>query len=122
MPSSLRSPLDADLPRQLGLPHPGLRQRQVRPVQDGQLGAVFRGLVGAVAYGACTELAGLSGSATMAESGRWVIPFGRVYPIRKNLVLATKTVAEGGTGGTGGTQGFLGVVPRADPMSYPMSW
>jgi hypothetical protein len=29
-----------------------------------------------------------------------VIPFGRIYPIREDLDLATKTEAEGGTGGT----------------------
>lgn len=30
-----------------------------------------------------------------------VIPFGRIYSIREDMVYATKSEAEGGTGGTG---------------------
>ncbi|CAM1505936.1 Fc.00g115730.m01.CDS01 [Cosmosporella sp. VM-42] len=49
--------------------------------------------------GAYTELyAGLSADITIDKSGSWVIPFGRIYPIRKDLVSATKTTAEGGNG------------------------
>ncbi|KAL3424075.1 putative short-chain dehydrogenase [Phlyctema vagabunda] len=52
-------------------------------------------------YGAYTELfAGLSPDITLSLSGSWVIPFGRIYPIRKDLNAAAKTVEEGGTGGT----------------------
>ncbi|KAM0247231.1 hypothetical protein ACHAQJ_009939 [Trichoderma viride] len=51
--------------------------------------------------GAYTELfAGLSPEITIEKTGTWVIPFGRIYPIREDLNLATKTEAEGGTGGT----------------------
>ncbi|OCL04328.1 NAD(P)-binding protein [Glonium stellatum] len=68
-------------------------------------GAMFKLMVKVVAYppinGAYTELfAGLSSQVTIEKSGDWVIPFGRFYPIRKDLVGATKTKAEGGTGGT----------------------
>ncbi|OAA39748.1 NAD(P)-binding domain protein [Metarhizium rileyi] len=50
-----------------------------------------------VINGAYTELyAGLSPAITMDHSGEWVIPFGRHYEIRKDLMQATKTVAEGG--------------------------
>ena len=72
--------------------------------------------------GACTELfAGLSPEVTMENSGKWgectlissilffarscrqltflVIPFGRIYPLRPDLINATKSEAEGGTGG-----------------------
>ncbi|KAI0099577.1 hypothetical protein F4776DRAFT_669237 [Hypoxylon sp. NC0597] len=51
--------------------------------------------------GAYTLLyAGLSPPAdiTLEKSGSWVIPFGRIYPIRKDLVEATKTEQEGGNG------------------------
>ncbi|KAK7752862.1 short-chain alcohol dehydrogenase [Diatrype stigma] len=51
--------------------------------------------------GACTQLfAGLSPEATLDTTGSWVVPFGLFYPIREDLVKATKSVAEGGTGGT----------------------
>ncbi|KAK7738523.1 short-chain alcohol dehydrogenase [Cytospora paraplurivora] len=50
--------------------------------------------------GAYTELfAGLSPEVNIDNTGCWVIPFGRVYPIREDMVLATRTEAEGGTGG-----------------------
>lgn len=72
--------------------------------------------------GACTELfAGLSPEVTMEKSGDWgecllslwhrvsrgsfdqltvpVIPFGRIYPLRPDLLNATRSEAEGGTGG-----------------------
>ncbi|KAE9378419.1 putative estradiol 17 beta-dehydrogenase [Stipitochalara longipes BDJ] len=51
--------------------------------------------------GAYTELfAGLSPDVTIEKSGDWVIPWGRFYLIRNDLIEATKTKAEGGTGGT----------------------
>ncbi|PVH94042.1 putative estradiol 17 beta-dehydrogenase [Periconia macrospinosa] len=51
--------------------------------------------------GACTQLfAGLSPEVTLEKSGRWVVPFGRFYPIREDLLTATKSVAEGGNGST----------------------
>lgn len=74
--------------------------------------------------GAYTELfAGLSPDITVEKTGTWgksvllaleiefqpqwlivklssVVPFGRIYPIREDLKLATKTESEGGTGGT----------------------
>ncbi|KAI1214562.1 putative short-chain dehydrogenase [Annulohypoxylon truncatum] len=49
--------------------------------------------------GAYTLLyAGLSPEVTLEKSGSWVVPFGRILPIRKDLVEATKTEAEGGNG------------------------
>ncbi|RFU29240.1 hypothetical protein B7463_g7089, partial [Scytalidium lignicola] len=49
--------------------------------------------------GAYTELfAGLSPNITIEKSGDWIIPFGRFLPIRKDMIDATKTEAEGGTG------------------------
>ncbi|RDW86026.1 hypothetical protein BP5796_04351 [Coleophoma crateriformis] len=68
-------------------------------------GALFKIFVKLVQYppinGAYTELfAGLSPRITLALSGSWVIPFGRIYPIRKDLNAAMKTKSEGGTGGT----------------------
>ncbi|OTA67956.1 putative short-chain dehydrogenase [Hypoxylon sp. EC38] len=49
--------------------------------------------------GAYTLLyAGLSPDITLDKTGSWVIPFGRIYPIRKDLVEATKTEEEGGNG------------------------
>lgn len=50
--------------------------------------------------GAYTELwAGLSPELTMAQSGCYVIPWGRVHPCpRKDLVAALKSSEEGGTG------------------------
>ncbi|KAH6658990.1 putative estradiol 17 beta-dehydrogenase [Truncatella angustata] len=51
--------------------------------------------------GACTQLfAGLAPEVTLEKSGSWVVPFGRFYPIREDLVTATKSVADGGSGGT----------------------
>ncbi|ROV98388.1 hypothetical protein VMCG_07206 [Cytospora schulzeri] len=50
--------------------------------------------------GAYTELfAGLSPEVNIENTGCWVIPFGRVYPIREDMVFATRTESEGGTGG-----------------------
>ncbi|KAH8895488.1 NAD(P)-binding protein [Thozetella sp. PMI_491] len=51
-------------------------------------------------YGAYTELfAALSPQMTLAKTGSWtVVPWGRVNPIRKDLLAATKTKAEGGSG------------------------
>ncbi|KAI1851794.1 hypothetical protein JX265_013151 [Neoarthrinium moseri] len=67
-------------------------------------GAIFKLFLKLITYptlfGAYTELyAGISPDITLEMSGTWVIPFGRIYPIRKDLVDATKTEAEGGTGG-----------------------
>ncbi|KAK4192834.1 putative short-chain dehydrogenase [Podospora australis] len=56
-----------------------------------------------VVNGAYTQLyAGLSREVTREALGRenWVIPFGRIWPIRPDLKEAVKTKAEGGTGGT----------------------
>ncbi|KAI5863278.1 short-chain dehydrogenase [Durotheca rogersii] len=49
--------------------------------------------------GAYTELfAGLSDEVTLERSGDWIIPWGRFGEIRKDLVLGSKPVSEGGTG------------------------
>ncbi|PMD26405.1 short-chain dehydrogenase [Hyaloscypha hepaticicola] len=50
-------------------------------------------------YGAYTLLfAGLSEEVTVEKSGDWVVPWGRFMSIRGDLVLASKSVTEGGTG------------------------
>ncbi|CAN8105652.1 unnamed protein product [Discula destructiva] len=50
-------------------------------------------------YGAYTELfAALSPAITMDKSGEWVVPWGRLMPIRKHMLLASKPESEGGTG------------------------
>ncbi|OJD14910.1 hypothetical protein AJ78_04795 [Emergomyces pasteurianus Ep9510] len=50
-------------------------------------------------FGAYTELfAGLSPDITDTEPGNWIIPWGRIAPVRKDLVETTKTEAEGGNG------------------------
>ncbi|KAK2604200.1 hypothetical protein N8I77_007148 [Diaporthe amygdali] len=50
--------------------------------------------------GAYTELyAGLSSDVNISNTGCWIAPFGRIYPIREDMVFATKSEAEGGTGG-----------------------
>ncbi|KAJ4392137.1 short-chain alcohol dehydrogenase [Gnomoniopsis smithogilvyi] len=47
--------------------------------------------------GAYTELyGGLSPEITVEKSGCWVVPFGRIYPIRDDLTLTSTTEAEGG--------------------------
>ncbi|KAI0833103.1 putative short-chain dehydrogenase [Hypoxylon sp. FL0890] len=49
--------------------------------------------------GAYTLLyAGLSPDITLEKTGSWVVPFGRIYLIRKDLLEATKTEEEGGNG------------------------
>ncbi|KAI8632519.1 short-chain dehydrogenase [Xylariaceae sp. FL1651] len=49
--------------------------------------------------GAYTELyAGLSPDITLKNTGSWVIPFGRIAEIRKDLQEATRSEAEGGNG------------------------
>ncbi|OTB01765.1 hypothetical protein M426DRAFT_265703 [Hypoxylon sp. CI-4A] len=66
-------------------------------------GGLFTFFVNRLVYpainGAYTLLyAGLSPDITLEETGSWVIPFGRMRPIRKDLTKATLTEAEGGNG------------------------
>nr|ANM86497.1 putative short-chain dehydrogenase/reductase [Cladonia uncialis subsp. uncialis]AUW31407.1 putative short-chain dehydrogenase/reductase [Cladonia uncialis subsp. uncialis] len=50
-------------------------------------------------YGAYTELfSGLSSAITLKETGKWVVPWGRLYPIRKDMPDAAKPEKEGGNG------------------------
>ncbi|RYP16393.1 hypothetical protein DL765_005173 [Monosporascus sp. GIB2] len=50
-------------------------------------------------YGAYTQLfAGISPKVTMEDSGKWVIPWGRVAPLRHDLEAGARHVEEGGTG------------------------
>ncbi|CAG8953768.1 hypothetical protein HYFRA_00006659 [Hymenoscyphus fraxineus] len=60
----------------------------------------FTGLITyEVIYGAYTELfAGLSDKISLENSGEWVGPWGRLLPIRADMLEASKSVAEGGTG------------------------
>ncbi|CAN8095157.1 unnamed protein product [Discula destructiva] len=49
--------------------------------------------------GACVHLwAAFSTEVTLEKSGQWVIPWGRFYPLREDLVAATKLKDEGGNG------------------------
>ncbi|KAI1298196.1 hypothetical protein F5Y03DRAFT_398198 [Xylaria venustula] len=82
------------------------------PVNPGHLasnlyregGTIFKFVLKLVAlyppvYGAYVELfAALSPELTMKDSGSWVVPWGRLYPIRKDLLDATKSETEGGNG------------------------
>ncbi|RYO98209.1 hypothetical protein DL763_002376 [Monosporascus cannonballus] len=67
-------------------------------------GALFTAILNAVAlyppvYGAYTKLySGLSPDITMQQTGKWVVPWGRLYPIRKDMQTATKSKEEGGNG------------------------
>ncbi|KAH8893075.1 NAD(P)-binding protein [Thozetella sp. PMI_491] len=65
--------------------------------------AAFRFVIRAIVYppvnGGYTLLfAGLSPELGMENSGSWIIPWGRVSPIRKDLIDATKLKDEGGNG------------------------
>ncbi|KAI0169712.1 putative short-chain dehydrogenase [Hypoxylon sp. FL1284] len=42
--------------------------------------------------------AGVSPDITIEKTGSWVVPWGRILPIRKDLMAATKTEEEGGNG------------------------
>ncbi|KAI1344137.1 hypothetical protein F5Y15DRAFT_410988 [Xylariaceae sp. FL0016] len=49
--------------------------------------------------GACTELfAGLSDEVKLESSGGWIIPWGRISNIRKDLLEGSKPESEGGSG------------------------
>ncbi|KIW94926.1 uncharacterized protein Z519_04905 [Cladophialophora bantiana CBS 173.52] len=75
--------LNTELARQ----HPAFIQR------------ILRLLVYPSRYGAYTQLyAAMSSDISLANSGIWVAPFGRLYPIRKDLLDATKSKEEGGNG------------------------
>ena len=50
-------------------------------------------------YGAYTELwTALSPDLTVAESGAYVLPWGRIGGFRAGIEMALKSVSEGGTG------------------------
>ncbi|KAI1374298.1 hypothetical protein F4677DRAFT_461571 [Hypoxylon crocopeplum] len=82
------------------------------PVNPGHLasnlyregGTIFKSVLKVAALfppvnGAYVELFGaFSPTLTMKDSGSWVVPWGRLYPIRKDLLEATKSKAEGGNG------------------------
>ena len=54
-----------------------------------------------IASGACSELwAGLSPEITVEKGGSYVIPFGKIYPVRQDLEAATKPEDQGGNGTT----------------------
>ncbi|KAI1768460.1 hypothetical protein GGR53DRAFT_532377 [Hypoxylon sp. FL1150] len=80
------------------------------PVNPGHLasnlyreaGVIFKSILKVAALfppvnGAYVELfAALSPDLTMKDNGSWVVPWGRLYPIRKDLLDATKSKDEGG--------------------------
>jgi retinol dehydrogenase-12 len=58
---------------------------------------LFHAINYAPVYGAYTELfSGFSPEITIENSGCWVIPFGRINPIRKDIADSTVPVSEGG--------------------------
>ncbi|KAH9899105.1 hypothetical protein F4778DRAFT_186079 [Xylariomycetidae sp. FL2044] len=81
--------------------NPGNLQSDLYRDQSFFMKLIFKLLLYPVVNGAYTELfAGLSPDITLSNTGCWVIPFGRLYPLKEDLNMATKTEAEGGTGGT----------------------
>ncbi|KAL1852355.1 putative secondary metabolism biosynthetic enzyme [Diaporthe australafricana] len=81
--------------------NPGNLQSELYRDQGFLMKAFVKLLMYSPVNGAYTELfAGLSPDITLSKTGCWVVPFGRVYPIREDLNLATKPESEGGTGGT----------------------
>ncbi|KAG9697835.1 hypothetical protein KCU95_g3346, partial [Aureobasidium melanogenum] len=67
-------------------------------------GTIFKAIINTFVaypsvYGAYTELySGLSPDITLKKSGDWVVPWGRLHPLREDLLEATKSVSEGGNG------------------------
>ncbi|KAK3173717.1 hypothetical protein OEA41_007049 [Lepraria neglecta] len=67
-------------------------------------GCMFKAVLNALVlfppiYGAYTEIySGLSPTITMKDTGKWVVPWGRLYPIRQDLPDAIKPETEGGNG------------------------
>lgn len=67
-------------------------------------GTIFKAIINFfIAYpvvnGAYTELfSAFSPQITIKQSGDWVAPWGRLHPIREDLLEATKSTAEGGNG------------------------
>jgi retinol dehydrogenase-12 len=81
--------------------NPGNLQSELYRDQGLLMRAVTKLIMYPPVNGAYTELyAALSPDITLANTGCWVIPFGRVYPIRKDLDNAIKEESQGGTGGT----------------------
>ncbi|KAH7303812.1 hypothetical protein B0I35DRAFT_364185 [Stachybotrys elegans] len=81
--------------------NPGNLQSELYRDQGLMMRAVTKLIMYPPVNGAYTELyAALSPDISLSNTGCWVIPFGRVYPIRQDLTNATKTESEGGSGGT----------------------
>jgi len=60
---------------------------------------LFKWILHPPIFGAYTELfAGLSPEITAEKSGSWIQPWGRIFPIRKDIEAGSKSGAEGGTG------------------------
>jgi retinol dehydrogenase-12 len=61
--------------------------------------AAFRFALHTPIHGAYTELfAGLSPDVIPENNGAWIIPWGRINSIRKDIEASAKTEAEGGSG------------------------
>lgn len=61
--------------------------------------AIVRSITYAPVNGAYTELfAGLSPEVASMKPGSWVIPFGRISPLRKDLAESGRLVEDGGSG------------------------
>jgi hypothetical protein len=59
--------------------------------------AAFSFALHAPIHGACIELfAGLSPDVTLENNGAWIIPWGRINPVRKDIEASAKTEAEVG--------------------------
>ncbi|KAI0481394.1 NAD(P)-binding protein [Xylariaceae sp. FL0804] len=80
--------------------HPGLLNSELFRNAPALLRGLFKVIFTyPLIYGAYTELwAGLSPEVTMAQSGRWVVPWGRFMEARPDLYQGTKSEEEGGTG------------------------
>ncbi|EPE10004.1 short-chain dehydrogenase [Ophiostoma piceae UAMH 11346] len=99
--------LDSDLYRTVGGPGQG-KEASAPADQDAGLGfvqkmsmKVFRRfMLHPPVYGAYTELfSGLSPEVTLEKSGAWVGPWGRFFPMRKDVAENAKPKSEGGLGG-----------------------
>lgn len=80
--------------------HPGL----IRTELQREMGATTRRFANATVFkdpkfGAYTELfAGFSPEVTLQKNGCWIMPWGRIEPLDKGMVRASRTPEEGGSG------------------------
>ncbi|CAI6089669.1 unnamed protein product [Clonostachys chloroleuca] len=79
--------------------HPGNLDTDMWKVQSLTKFLLRHTILYPIIFGAYTELfAGLSSQVSMEKSGSWIVPWGRIMPIRPDIVAASKTEEEGGSG------------------------